>query len=67
MADGTVFSGRLDGGSVQSIGYEDMNILDLSAWTTPVSVDYTGQINAFTVESAAVAAGGVVWLQHLRL
>jgi len=42
-----------------------MNILDLSAWTTPVSVDYTGQLSATSVETASVATGGVVWLQHV--
>ncbi|NBP81043.1 hypothetical protein EBU58_10090, partial [bacterium] len=65
VADGTIYSGKLDGGSVQSIDFADMNILDLSAWTTPVSVDYTGQLSATTVETASVATGGVVWLQHV--
>ena len=65
LTDGTIYSGKLDGGSVQSSSFSDMNVLDLSAWTSPVSVDYTGQIDTLTVENASVAVGGVVWLQHV--
>jgi len=65
LTDGTIYSGKLDGGSVQSSNFSDMNVLDLSAWTSPVSVDYTGQTNTLTVENASVAVGGVVWLQHV--
>jgi Ca2+-binding RTX toxin-like protein len=65
IADGTTFGGSLDGGGVQGSGFADMNILDLSAWTTPVTVDYTGQVDALSVESASAVTGGVIWLQHV--
>ena len=46
LADAASFAGLLDGGGVQSFDFADMNILDYSAWTSPVTVDYTGQLDA---------------------
>jgi Ca2+-binding RTX toxin-like protein len=64
LADGVAFGGLLDGGGVQSIDFADMNILDYSLWTAPVTVDYTGQLDAnFT--TAVTGAGSVRWLQHV--
>ena len=64
IADGLAFAGLLDGGGVQSIDFADMNTLDYSAWSTPVTVDYTGQLDA-SFTTAVTGVGTVRWLQHV--
>ena len=64
IADATSFAGLLNGGGVQSIAFDDMNTLDYSAWTSPITVDYTGQLDASFI-TAVTGVGSVRWLQHV--
>jgi Ca2+-binding RTX toxin-like protein len=64
VADGVAFAGILDGYSTAGSAFVDMDILDLSAWMSPVTVSYLGAINAEFVGSAT-GTGGVVNLRHV--
>ncbi len=64
LADGTAFGGLLDGGAIQGLSFAEMNTLDYGAWTTPVTVDYRGQLDASFLGSAT-GTGNVRNLQHV--
>ncbi|MFM1902818.1 MAG: hypothetical protein RLZZ440_718, partial [Planctomycetota bacterium] len=64
LADGTAFGGLLDGGAIQGLSFAEMNTLDYGAWTTPVTVDYTGQVDANFL-GTATGTGSVRNLQHV--
>ena len=64
LADGTAFGGLLDGGAIQGLSFAEMNSLDYSAWTAPVTVDYTGQLDASFL-GLATGTGNVRNLQHV--
>jgi Ca2+-binding RTX toxin-like protein len=64
VADGTVFGGVLDGAATVTGDFTDMNILDLSAWTTPVAVSYVGALDASFV-GTATGTGGIRNLRHV--
>jgi Ca2+-binding RTX toxin-like protein len=64
VADAAAFGGVLDGDATMSGDFADMNILDLSAWTTPVAVSYVGALDAGFVGTAS-GTGGVRNLRHV--
>ncbi|MFM7521502.1 MAG: hypothetical protein ACKO9B_13675, partial [Planctomycetota bacterium] len=64
VADAAAFGGVLDGYATATGSFADMDILDLSAWTTPVTVSYLGALDASFVGSAT-GTGGVVNLRHV--
>jgi Ca2+-binding RTX toxin-like protein len=64
IADGTAFAGILDGGGMPGYEFADFDTLDYTGWTAPVTVDFTGQIDA-TVRGSATGTGGVVNLRHV--
>ncbi|MBU6309012.1 MAG: hypothetical protein KJS77_04640, partial [Planctomycetes bacterium] len=64
VADAAAFGGILDGYGIPGYAFTDMDILDLSAWTTPVTVSYLGALDASFVGSAT-GTGGVVNLRHV--
>lgn len=64
VVDGAVFGGVLDGDATVSGDFADMDVLDLSAWTTPVAVSYVGALDASFV-GTATGTGGVRNLRHV--
>jgi autotransporter-associated beta strand protein len=64
VSDGAAYAGILDGYATATSAFADMDILDLSAWTTPVTVSYLGALDASFVGSAT-GTGGVVNLRHV--
>jgi len=64
VADAAAFGGILDGYGIPGYAFTDMDVLDLSAWTTPVTVSYLGALDASFVGSAT-GTGGVVNLRHV--
>ncbi len=63
VADAAAYAGVLDGYATATSSFADMDILDLSAWTSPVTVSYLGALDASFV-GAATGTGGVVNLRH---
>lgn len=64
VADAAAYAGILDGYATATLAFADMDILDLSAWTAPVTVSYLGALDASFVGSAT-GTGGVVNLRHV--
>ena len=64
IADGAIFPGTLVGGGIPGVAFTDLDVLDYSAWTSGVVVDYFGALDA-TFVGAATGTGGVVNLRHV--
>jgi Ca2+-binding RTX toxin-like protein len=64
IADGAIFPGTLVGGGIPGVAFTDLDVLDYSAWTSGVVVDYSGALDA-TFVGAATGTGGVVNLRHV--
>ena len=64
IADGAAFAGRLDGGGTTGDGFDDLDTLDYSLWTSPVSVDYS-VVAAVGAPRAVTGVAGVVDLRHV--
>ena len=64
IADGAAFAGRLEGGGTSGSGFPDLDTLDYSLWTSPVTVDYS-PIASLATPRAVTGVAGVVDLRHV--
>jgi|GEM_PF-2800271 len=64
IADGAAFAGRLDGGGTSGSAFADLDTLDYSLWTSPVTVDYS-PIASLATPRAVTGVAGVVDLRHV--
>jgi len=64
IADGAAFAGRLDGGGTSGSGFADLDTLDYSLWTSPVTVDYS-PVASLATPRAVTGVAGVVDLRHV--
>ena len=64
IADGAAFAGRLEGGGTSGSGFPDLDTLDYSLWTSPVTVDYS-PIASLAAPRAVTGVAGVVDLRHV--
>ena len=64
IADGAAFAGRLEGGGTSGSGFADLDTLDYSLWTSPVTVDYS-PIASLATPRAVTGVAGVVDLRHV--
>ncbi len=62
--DGAVINGVLDGGGVSSLDLADQDTLDYSAYTTPVTVDLSGMLDASSL-CPATGTAGVKGMRHV--
>ncbi|MFM8415481.1 MAG: cadherin domain-containing protein, partial [Planctomycetota bacterium] len=64
ITDAAAFAGRLEGGGTPGFGFGDLDTLDYSLWTSPVTVDYTPVVT-LTTPRAVTGVAGVVDLRHV--
>ena len=64
LAQGSAFAGALDGGGIAGYADDDKNTLDYSGWAIPVTVNYTGSLDASFV-GTATGTSGVRSLSHV--
>lgn len=64
IADGTAYAGQLEGGGTSGDRFVDLDTLDYSRWTSPVTVDYSPLLSP-TTPRAVTGVAGVVDLRHV--
>jgi autotransporter-associated beta strand protein len=64
IANGAAFAGVLDGFQTETPALANLDILDYTAWNTPVTVNYLGIVDD-TTAGLATGTGGVKGLRHV--
>ena len=65
VADGGAFAGRIEGGGNPGGGFANLDALDYSGWTSPVTADFSQVVDLATAGRTTGILGGAVDIRHV--